>query len=169
MPCPVSGRPVATCLQNTKKGTPELLYHLMFELYGCDRPRLENPDLLRDFLQELPPRINMTAVSPVHLYDIRECTDEDDNGLSGFVIIAQSHVSVHAWGPYHELDVDICSCQPFDYDVAVRYAKDLFGARDVEIHTADRATRSERDLAREERAQLNAAETRERELEPVGA
>jgi len=125
-----------------------LLYHLMFELYGCDRQRLEDPDLLRTFLHDLPPLIDMTAVSPVHLYDIRECTDEDDNGLSGFVIIAQSHISLHAWGPYHELDVDICSCQPFDYDVAVRFAKELMGARDVEVHTADRATRSERDRKR---------------------
>jgi len=125
-----------------------LLYHLMFELYGCDRQRLENPDLLRTFLRDLPPLIDMTAVSPVHLYDIRECTDEDDNGLSGFVIIAQSHVSLHAWGPYHELDVDICSCQPFDYDVAVRFATELMGAQDVEVHTVDRATRSERDRKR---------------------
>jgi S-adenosylmethionine decarboxylase len=136
------------CTLSTKKETPDLLYHLMFELYGCDRQRLENPDLLRTFLRDLPPLIDMTAVSPVHLYDIRECTDEDDNGLSGFVIIAQSHISLHAWGPYHELDVDICSCQPFDYDVAVRFAKELMGAQDVEVHTVDRATRSERDRKR---------------------
>ncbi len=145
---------VATCAicaiytLNIKKVIPDVLYHLMFELYGCDRQRLENPDLLRTFLRDLPPLIDMTAVSPVHLYDIRECTDEDDNGLSGFVIIAQSHISLHAWGPYHELDVDICSCQPFDYDVAVRFAKELMSATDVEVHTATRANRSERDHKR---------------------
>ena len=141
-----------------------MLYHLMFELYGCESQRLQDPTLLSTFLEKLPPLIDMTAVSPVHLYDIKECTDEEDNGLSGFVIIAQSHVSVHAWPPYHELDVDICSCQPFDYDVAVRYAKDLFGAQDVEIHTVDRAHRSERDLKRA----AAAASTAGRELEPVG-
>src|SRR5579871_5119767 len=106
-----------TNMLSTKKGTPDVLYHLMFELYGCDRQRLEDPTTLRTLLEDYPGRINMTAVSPVHLYDIKECTDEDDNGLSGFVIIAQSHISLHAWPPYHELDVDICSCQPFDADV----------------------------------------------------
>ncbi len=140
-----------------------MLYHLMFELYGCDQDRLENPDLLHTFLRDLPARIDMTAVSPVHLYDIKECTDEQDNGLSGFVIIAQSHISVHAWPPYHELDVDICSCQPFDHDEAVRFAKELMGAQDVEIHTALRANRSERDSAR---AQTDVADDIR---QPVGA
>lgn len=120
----------------------------MFELYGCDSRRLEDPDLLHSLLQNLPSRIDMTAVSPVHLYDIKECTDEQDNGLSGFVIIAQSHISIHAWPPYHELDVDICSCQPFDYDVAVRYAMELTGATSVEVHSVNRANRSERDRKR---------------------
>jgi len=153
-PYPAGHALAATCAicaiytLNIKKVIPDVLYHLMFELYGCDQQRLENPDLLRTFLHDLPPLIDMTAVSPVHLYDIRECTDEDDNGLSGFVIIAQSHISLHAWGPYHELDVDICSCQPFDYDVAVRFAKELMGATDVEVHTATRANRSERDRKR---------------------
>ena len=139
-----------------------MLYHLMFELYGCDSSRLADQNLLRSFLGDLPPLIKMTAVSPVHLYDIRACTDEEDNGPSGFVIIAQSHISVHAWPPYHELDVDICSCQPFDYDVAVRYAKELFAAQDVEVHTVDRAHRSERDR-RPERHE------REQSALPVGS
>lgn len=126
-----------------------MLYHLMFELYGCDSQRLEDAETLQTLLRDLPGRINMTAVSPVHLYDIRECTDEEDNGMSGFVIIAQSHISLHAWPPYHELDVDICSCQPFDPDVAVRFAMELTKAQSCETHFVTRANRSERDQRRE--------------------
>ena len=125
-----------------------MLYHLMFELYDCDARRLDDATTMRTILEDLPARINMTAVSPVHLYDIKECTDEEDNGLSGFVIIAQSHISLHAWPPYHELDVDICSCQPFDPDVAVQFAKELTGAQRVETHFVTRANYSERDRAR---------------------
>ncbi|GAC1400452.1 MAG: adenosylmethionine decarboxylase [Chloroflexota bacterium] len=125
-----------------------MLYHLMFELYDCDARRLDDATTMRAILEELPARINMTAVSPVHLYDIKECTEEEDNGLSGFVIIAQSHISLHAWPPYHELDVDICSCQPFDPDVAVQFAKELTGAQRVETHFVTRANYSERDRAR---------------------
>jgi S-adenosylmethionine decarboxylase len=121
----------------------------MFELYGCDAQRLSDVPTIRKLLEDLPGRINMTAVSPVHLYDINECTDQDDNGLSGFVIIAQSHISLHAWPPYHELDVDICSCQPFDPDVAVRFAKELIGAQRVETHFVIRANDSERDRKHE--------------------
>ncbi len=135
-----------------------MLYHLMFELYGCDEGRLNDADTLKTLLRDLPGRINMTAVSPVHLYDIRECTDEEDNGMSGFVIIAQSHISLHAWPPYHELDVDICSCQPFDPDVAVRFAMELTKATSCETHFVNRASRSERDRKHERQQTMSSTQ-----------
>lgn len=133
-----------------------MLYHLMFELYGCDSQRLANPDVMHSLLHDLPGRVNMTAVSPVHLYDIKECTDQEDNGLSGFVIIAQSHISLHAWPPYHELDVDICSCQPFEPEDAIRFAMELTGATGVEQLYVTRAHRSERDRKNERTSDTHA-------------
>src|SRR5215469_12876349 len=118
-----------------------MLVHLMLELYNIERETLSNEPLMRRVLDEYPARIGMEKVSPVHLYDI-ETSNPLDAGLSGFVIIAQSHVSLHAWPEYGEVDIDICSCKEFSQGDAVAFAKEIFHTDDVEAHFVVRGTRS---------------------------
>jgi len=108
-----------------------MLVHLM----------LENEPLLRRVLDEYPGRVDMEKVSPVHLYDI-ETSNPLDAGMSGFVVIAQSHISMHAWPEYGEVDIDICSCKEFSQEDAIAFAKEMFQTEDVEAHFVIRATRS---------------------------
>ncbi len=118
-----------------------MLVHLMLELYNIDREILSNEPLMRRVLDEYPGRVGMDKVSPVHLYDI-ETSNPLDAGLSGFVVIAQSHVSLHAWPEYGEVDIDICSCKEFSQEDAIAFAKEVFKTDDVEAHFVVRATRS---------------------------
>ncbi len=118
-----------------------MLVHLMLELYGCDRELLSNEALVRRVLDEYPARVDMEKVSPVHLYDI-ETSNPLDAGLSGFVVIAQSHISVHAWPEYGEVDIDICSCKEFSQEAAINFAKEMFQTDDVEVHFVVRGNRS---------------------------
>jgi S-adenosylmethionine decarboxylase len=118
-----------------------MLVHLMLELYNCKREILSNEPLVRRVLDEYPERIGMEKVSPVHLYDI-ETANPLDAGLSGFVVIAQSHVSLHAWPEYGEVDIDICSCKEFSQEDAIAFAKAMFQSDDVEAHFVVRANRS---------------------------
>jgi S-adenosylmethionine decarboxylase len=120
-----------------------MLVHLMLEVYNCNRTLLEDRALLQRVLDEYPGRVNMEKVSPVHLYDI-ETPNPLDAGMSGFVIIAQSHVSLHAWPEYNEVDIDICSCQEFSQEDAIAFAKEMFQSDDVEVHYVVRANRSTR-------------------------
>ena len=118
-----------------------MLVHLMLELYGCDRQLLSNAPLIRSVLDEYPAHVDMEKVSPVHLYDI-ETSNPLDAGLSGFVVIAQSHISLHAWPEYGEVDIDICSCKEFSQENAIAFAKQMFQTDDVETHFVFRGSRS---------------------------
>ena len=132
-----------------------MLVHLMLELYNIDRETLSNEPLIRSVLDQYPGCVGMEKVSPVHLYDI-ETSNPLDAGLSGFVVIAQSHISLHAWPEYGEVDIDICSCKEFSQEDAIAFAKQIFKSDDVEAHFVVRATRSlrpqEPDPARYEQA-----------------
>jgi S-adenosylmethionine decarboxylase len=118
-----------------------MLVHLMLELYNCNRELLSNEPLLRRVLDEYPERVDMEKVSPVHLYDI-ETSNPLDAGMSGFVVIAQSHISMHAWPEYGEVDIDICSCKEFSQEDAIAFAKEMFQSDDVEAHFVIRGNRS---------------------------
>jgi len=67
--------------------------HVMIDLYGCDPQLLADASLLQYVLEEYPNRVGMQKVSPVFLKDIKTSCPLDD-GLSGFVIIATSHISL---------------------------------------------------------------------------
>src|SRR6266567_1544755 len=121
-----------------------MLVHLMMELYGCDRQLLSNEPLIRQVLGEYPARVGMERLTPVYLSQI-ETSNPLDAGLSGFVIIAESHISLHAWPEYGEVDIDICSCKEFSQGDAIAFAKEIFQPDDVEAHFVVRATRSLRE------------------------
>src|SRR5437667_6928935 len=118
-----------------------MLVHLMLELYGCDRHILSDKSLVNSVLDEYPAHVDMEKVSPVHLYEI-EPSNPLDAGLSGFVVIAQSHISLHAWPEYGEVDIDICSCKEFSQEDAIAFAKEIFQPDDVEAHFVVRGNRS---------------------------
>src|SRR6059058_1641597 len=141
-----------------------MLVHLMLELYGCDRQILSDDSLMRRVLEEYPARVEMEKVSPVHLYQI-ETSNPLDAGLSGFVVIAQSHISLHAWPEYGEVDIDICSCKEFSQEDAIAFAKAMFHTDDVESHFVIRGSRSLRpETPNPERLAEALAARRERQM-----
>jgi S-adenosylmethionine decarboxylase len=124
------------------------MQHVMLDLYGCDPVLLEDEAFLRHILDEYPNVIGMEKVSPVELRNIKTNNPLDD-GCSGFVIIATSHVSLHAWPPYGMVNLDIFSCEPFDVGDVLRFATTKFQTQDVEVYEVERATRSPRVATRQ--------------------
>src|ERR1700692_2230185 len=117
--------------------------HVMLDLYGCDPRLLAEEAHLWRWLAEYPARIGMEKVSPVELRYIKTSNPLDD-GYSGFVIIATSHVSLHAWPPYGMVNMDIFSCHEFDEADVVSFARAMFNPADIEVQNVLRATRSPR-------------------------
>jgi S-adenosylmethionine decarboxylase len=119
--------------------------HVMIDLYGCDPQLLADASLLQYVLDEYPNRIGMQKVSPVFLKDIKTSCPLDD-GLSGFVIIATSHVSLHAWPHYGMVNIDVFSCEDFQTIMVGDFAMALFQTTQIEIHEVERALRSPRGI-----------------------
>ncbi len=117
----------------------------MIDLYGCDPQLLADASLLQYVLDEYPNRIGMQKVSPVFLKDIKTSCPLDD-GLSGFVIIATSHVSLHAWPCYGMVNIDVFSCEDFQTTTVGDFAMALFQTTQIEIHEVERALRSPRGM-----------------------
>ena len=119
------------------------MLHVMLDLYGCNPKLLADEAFLRGVLEAYPDRINMIKVGPAELRYIKTSSPLDD-GYSGFVIIATSHVSLHAWAPYKMINIDVFSCEDFSINDVIDFACETFQTRDVEVHAVERATRSPR-------------------------
>ncbi len=111
--------------------------HLVIDGHGCDAEHLSDPERVRRFLDEFPDRISMTKVIPPAVYTYRGPTPEDW-GVSGFVIIAESHISVHTFPDRGYVNIDVFSCKEFDADEAMAEVGEFFSMTDVRHWVLDR-------------------------------
>ena len=99
--------------------------HLILDGYSNNRKLLHDEDHLRNWLENYPARIGMNRISPP--YVLRYVgLNPVDWGISGFVFIAESHISLHTFVERGYVNVDIFSCKDFDADKAIEELRDVF-------------------------------------------
>ncbi len=112
--------------------------HLVLDGYGADPKRLQDEALVHELLDRYPDAIGMTKISEPFVYRYDTGSVPNDWGVSGFVLIAESHISVHTFPDRGFLNVDIFSCKTFDSDAAVRELEHRFGIESVKTAVLDR-------------------------------
>jgi len=122
--------------------------HLVLDGYAHQgSTRLGDLELLYTALDELPDRIKMTKIMPPYVFRNGDPSQPESYGLSGFVLIAESHISLHTF-PYRRfLNADIFSCHPFDVGQALRYLEETFELESYNHAILDRGTEFPKDLA----------------------
>ena len=77
--------------------------HLLMELEGCDRDVLNDVDALREALLTAANLAGATVLGDsFHRFS--------PHGISGVVVIAESHLFVHTWPEYGYAAADIFTC-----------------------------------------------------------
>lgn len=77
--------------------------HLLLELYGCDPELLKKLDVVREIVVAAAKACKATVVD-VSFHEFKPF------GVSGVVVIAESHLSIHTWPEYRYAAVDIFTC-----------------------------------------------------------
>lgn len=112
--------------------------HWIFEGYGADRAHLASEPLLRDVLDALPERLGLTKVSAPQTY--RQLADGAET-VAGIVLIAESHLSLHAFPLHGVLHGDLFSCKAFSLEDARAYLTERYRVVTFEeqVHERSRA------------------------------
>ena len=111
--------------------------HLLIDGYGGRNETLADPEFLREFLDSFPSAIGMIKISTPSVVEYEAPTPED-SGISGFVIIAESHISVHTFPDRNLINIDVFSCKKFDVDKVIEYAIRLFSIDIVTTNILER-------------------------------
>ncbi len=97
-------------------------YHIIIDVSSIQNKILTGTKELEKFLKILPKVIGMSVLSgPVIAQGI-----EENPGISGFVIIDYSHISIHTFSKYREALVDIFSCKKYKKSDAVKAVLKFF-------------------------------------------
>jgi S-adenosylmethionine decarboxylase len=107
--------------------------HLMLDLNESDPAVLNDLEACFNLLNTLPSLISMTKITQPYVFRYRAAVPEDD-GITGVVIIAESHISLHTYPAKNYVFVDIFSCKPFNADYARDYVIDYFKSKKPHIN-----------------------------------
>lgn len=111
--------------------------HLMLDMHKCDRKRLVNLDEMYNLLRDLPGKVGMTRITNPKVMKYQDKWSETE-GITGFVILAESHISLHTFPDDDFVFVDIFSCRNFDYEATKNYLIKFFGSKSPKTHLVKR-------------------------------
>ena len=121
--------------------------HLTMDMYGCNKKKLKDVNFVYNFLSELPEMIGMTKIMPPYTFSYSGVKPEDW-GVSGIVLIAESHISVHTFPEKGYASIDIFSCKEFDVESASDIIASRFEAKTYERNFLMRGRHFPKDIAR---------------------
>ena len=108
--------------------------HLLIDGIAC-ASCLGDEVFLYDLLNTYPDKIGMVKVG---VPTVCRFSTVNDNGLSGIVVIAESHISIHTSIPYKTVNIDIFSCKDFDHEKVLNDMQASFGLADVRFLVLER-------------------------------
>jgi len=77
--------------------------HLLIELWSCNRQKIDNLDYLETIMSQAAEAAGATVLKTAF-------QDFNPQGVSGVVVIAESHLTIHTWPEYGYAAVDIFTC-----------------------------------------------------------
>jgi len=125
--------------------------HLLAEFYDCDPEMINNCALVEKYMKEAAKKSGATIIKSVfHSFQ--------PHGISGVVVIAESHLAIHTWPEYGYAAVDLFTCgNNVDPWIAYKYLKEKFRAKEADVKDLRRGYLDNiiKDLRHEKRKVVN--------------
>lgn len=95
--------------------------HLLAEFYSCSSEKLNDADAISAVMTSAVEISNATIIKPFfHKFS--------PHGVSGIIVIAESHLAIHTWPEYGYAAVDLFSCGDFNFTGALEFIRDNLNA-----------------------------------------
>jgi S-adenosylmethionine decarboxylase len=111
--------------------------HVIIDGYGGDPNQLSDENVVRVILEQYPDMMGMTKITQPKVLEYRG-TKPEDWGVSGYVMIAESHISMHTFPERGLVWADIFSCKDFDAELVLEDFKQRFRLESLEVRTLER-------------------------------
>lgn len=130
-------------IEINQKNTPKIKFgeHLIFDAYGCNPKKLNDMEFLHNLLYRIAEKADMHVLAPAYLVkaDGNETLGgKDPGGYSGFLLIMESHISIHTFVKRGYVTIDLYSCKPFNSEGIVEFLEYELDAKDYSVFKMDR-------------------------------
>lgn len=102
------------------------------DFYGCDSKKINSVAFIEDVLKTAAKKMNLTVVNTtIHSFS--------PIGISGVIIIEESHLAIHTWPEYNYVALDFFTCnQAYELEEGINWLKKMFEAEKTDISSEKR-------------------------------
>jgi len=111
--------------------------HLIIDGYSSNSDILQSEEFIYQLLDQYPAEIGMTKIAPPYVLRYVGAKPEEW-GVSGFVLIAESHISIHTFVEQRYVHIDVFSCKDFDANQTIKDLSDRLQLTEVKTYLLDR-------------------------------
>ena len=109
--------------------------HITIDGYGGSPKLLDSEEVVSSALIEICDALNMHPLIKPKVIHVSDNHIKDPGGWSGFVIISESHVSIHTFPKRRFLSADVYTCKNgVDQKFVIDFFKKKFRLKTVETH-----------------------------------
>ncbi len=102
------------------------MQHLVIDAFVEDAAKISQVEAIFNLLDDLPEQNEMTKITQPYVFRYSGVVPEDW-GVTGMVIIAESHISIHTFPQHKRFHMDVFSCKPFDYERTLQIIEEKLG------------------------------------------
>jgi S-adenosylmethionine decarboxylase len=106
-------------------------YHLMLDCYNCAPENLDCIDACYEFLERLVDEIGAEKQTQPYVFRTPEHF-KGKEGLSGWVPIVESGISIHTLTGSRFVSLDVYSCRMFNNDKILAFTQQFFNPAEIE-------------------------------------
>jgi len=111
--------------------------HVTIDAKECDFAKMTDYKNIYDILNDLPGIVGMTKMTlPMVVPWLDKGATVE--GYSGFVMISESHISIHTFPEKDYVFIDIFSCKPFEIEKAIDFFKQRLGIQKMTVNVVER-------------------------------
>ena len=116
--------------------------HLTIDGYEGDLDLLNDRDVVHDCLSELPRLLDMKILASPEVYHAEGNDKKDPGGWTGFVVIEESHISIHTFPKRGFVSIDVYTCQEdMNQELAKEFFTKKFKLKEIETNFLKRGTK----------------------------
>ncbi|CAK8713779.1 S-adenosylmethionine decarboxylase [Candidatus Electrothrix laxa] len=106
-------------------------FHLMLDCYQCNPEHLDNIDSCYRFLDELVEITGATKQTQPYVFRTPD-EFEGKEGLSGWVPLVESGISIHTLITNRFISLDVYSCKEFNRESVIEFTRQFFEPAEIE-------------------------------------
>lgn len=105
--------------------------HITWDVYNCNADTLAFVPTVKTVLNAIVNELQLSKVNESY-------KQFQPIGVTGFILLEESHVSIHTWPEHKFAAIDIFSCKPFDAKKIQQLLMSAFASDKVVIKQIDR-------------------------------